>query len=235
MKLSTATLIVLCSAPLAGAQITDTPKGLTPVGPTIGITGVQATLAHAPEAITIQGEGLNMVTHVRINGIHVPILRKAPAFMVVDPLPGDPGFPSLELLSAVGNVETIVEYLPTLSVHTAQDRLRAILHAGGPGQYWIYFGINRRKEPAPFAGIHYGSMLILSSNPSGLLATGFSDGYPHEIDLNIPPLAPYPIYFQGVCMYGQKPNQFGSFTNLWTQVWEPKLTSPASLEGETVW
>ena len=231
MKVSIATLIALCCAPLAGAQASGDYKPTQPVGsPPVTITGVGATMAHAPEAVTIRGTGLGMVVHVRVNDVSAQILDRTLNSRVVLPQAADPGSAVVEAFSPVGNARGAMDYLPALRAHANQGTLTVNLNPGEPGQYWIYYATNIRKEPVFMPGMHYGSMIFMSSHPTGLVTTGYSDGSPVAFSMAIPPWTPYPMYYQAVCLFRDADCHFGSFSNLAMVEWEPKLTDEGTID-----
>ncbi len=215
MRLSTATPIVLCLAPFVGAQ--STPNKIQTEGPKPQISSVETSMAYEPGAVTIRGTDLGLIRQVRIGGVPALVIGKSATSLVLEPLPQEPGFARLELLSPLGTIESGIEFTPSLQASSANDTLRLTLHGGEPGPYWIYYSLELRATPGVRPGIYYASMLDLTSRPSGLATKGFSDGSPVTLAFRTPPGWTTPVHFQALCLYDTPSERSWSFSNAFSQ------------------
>jgi len=229
MKLTTATLVVLCCAPFVGAQSSSfgvQKKNGQPEHPKVQIDSVGAAMAYEPGAVTIRGTDLGMVKLARIDGVVAPIVAQSDNALVIAPKPGEPGFGQLELFSPFGTLASTIELMPTVQVQAKDDVLRLTLRGGQPGPYWVFYSLDLRATPYVHPGMYYGSMLDMTARRSGLVAKGVSDGNPFTLAFPAPPGWTYPIHFQALCQYGAIDRDW-SFSNAFSQ-------SPFDVTGHPV-
>jgi len=221
MKIPTVmALLALCGAAQIHGQGQIRPEAVppTPVAPTV--RSVETTMAYAPGNVHLQGQFLNLVQEVRINGVAVPIVARTFSELEIQPAPQLPGFQELQLDYGYGTRADPIEFMPSLSGSMTPDHLIVTLNGDceilSPGAYWLFYSFSCLSAPAVHPSRYYMGMLDLTQpSLSGMAVHGYTHGHPISFQFPNPigiPGMPAQVFFQGVHVV----NNNWSYTNLLT-------------------
>lgn len=154
-------------------------------GPVPRITSVPQRFSYAPTNVAILGTNLGLAMDVKVNGVSYPVVRVTAARIVVGPVPPqDPGFGTVEVISASSVATAPISLLPTLSGTRRRTTVNLTLANGDTGTYVLRYAYTMLGSPVVDEGI-YGKRLLPLASPV-LTAGVFTDASPVTISALMP-------------------------------------------------
>jgi hypothetical protein len=212
-------LIELDSTDCDGNHVPDKYEIALGIGPDcLSASTANATYAELPAQVTITGSKLDAVTSVTIGGVPAQIVSQSFASMVVQPQPGDPGFPQIVVTAPTGSASVPSERWPSLGLASTGigGTVTASLHNGDLGFFVIAFSGALFPAPLPlgYPPTWYGLLLDITT-PYVILGSSFFPASGEKALVyaipNNPGLVGTTVYVQAWC---QRQSTFTySFTN----------------------